>query len=46
VIGAVAHRMGIGRGSLLEGWAFYGWLAALVGTLAVAAIATARGLRS
>ena len=28
VLGAVARRMGIGRGDLLEGWAFYGWLAA------------------
>ena len=44
--GLVAHRMGIGRGDLLEGWAFYGWVAAIGGTLVVAAIAVLRGRRT
>ena len=42
VAGAVAHRMGIGRGSLLEGWAFVGWLLALAGVLAGAFAAVRR----
>ena len=39
VAGAVVRRMGNGRGDLLGGWAFYGWLAALAGALAAAAAA-------
>jgi hypothetical protein len=46
VVGAVAHRMGLVRGSWLEGWAFFGWLAALAGALAVVFVAALRGLRS
>jgi hypothetical protein len=45
VAGVVARRMGNVRGSLLDGWAFYGWLAALVGALAAAAVAVLRGWR-
>jgi hypothetical protein len=45
VVGAVARRMGNGRGSLLDGWAFYAWLAALAGTLATAAAAVLRARR-
>jgi hypothetical protein len=43
VIGAVAGRMGVGRGEGLAGWAFYGWLAALAGLLAATAAAVLRG---
>jgi hypothetical protein len=46
LLGAVMNRMGIGRGAWMEGWAFYGWLAALVGTLAVVVTAALRGVRS
>jgi hypothetical protein len=42
VASAVARRMGNGRGELLAGWAFYGWLAALAGALAVTAAAVTR----
>jgi hypothetical protein len=35
IAGTVAHRMGIGRGSLLEGWAFFGWVLALGGALVI-----------
>jgi hypothetical protein len=45
VIGSVAHRMGIGRGDLLEGWAFYGWVLALAGTLIAAVLALRWGAR-
>jgi hypothetical protein len=43
IVGPVARRMGVGRGSLLEGWAFYGWLAAIGGMLVVVVAAVARG---
>jgi hypothetical protein len=42
IAGTVAHRMGIGRGSLLGGWAFFGWLLALGGVLAGAFAAVRR----
>ena len=42
VAGAVARRIGNGRGSLLDGWAFSGWLAALAGALAATATAVLR----
>ena len=46
VAGAVAGRMGNGRGDLLDGWVFYGWLAALAGTLAAATAALLMGRRT
>jgi hypothetical protein len=43
---AVVRRMGNGRGSLLDGWAFYGWLFALGGALAAAVAALLKGRRA
>ena len=43
---AVVRRMGNGRGDLLDGWVFYGWLAALAGTLAAATAALLTGRRT
>jgi hypothetical protein len=46
IVGAVAHRMGIGRGGWLDGWAFFGWLTALGATFVGVALALLRELRS
>jgi hypothetical protein len=46
LVGLVARRMGIVRGDLLHGWAFFGWIAAIGGAFVVAAVAVLRGLRT
>lgn len=46
LLAAVARRMGVGRGSWIDGWAFYGWLATVVGALAVVIRLTVRELHA
>jgi hypothetical protein len=46
LIGALDSRMSVGRGSWMEGWALYGWLAALAGLLAAVTIGVLRELRA
>jgi hypothetical protein len=46
IAGEVADRMGIGRGTWLDGWVFPGWVAALAGMLAATVAAVVRGRRT